>query len=223
MTRFSPLHPFPLHPAIAMMHGGTLNLPCGTVVSARIGTVNRNELWDTGADKGHFARSTPPFARGADLSGNRYVVHRNPLALSRPQRPAGSSHLWEETIPAPRFRRGDWYARRENTVRGRKDARAQCTLGSRLHDLCRLQSDDYQSSGGSATNVFNCARLYQIRPIGGKCTARTSRPTQPRPSPFGIPAAKGDTHTPPQNDSGISIISDVPYTRRYMSRSERPR
>lgn len=143
------------------MHGGTLNLPCGTVVSARIGTVNRNELWDTGADKGHFARSTPPFARGADLSGNRYVVHRNPLALSRPQRPAGSSRLWEETIPAPRFRRGDWYAQRENTVRGRKDTRAQCAPGSRLHDLRRLQSDDYQSSGGSATNVFNCAKVHQ--------------------------------------------------------------
>ena len=144
-----------------MMHGGTLNLPCGTVVSARIGTVNRNELWDTGADKGHFARSTPPFARGADLSGNRYVIHRNPLALSRPQRPAGSSLLWEETIPAPRFRRGDWYARRENPVRGRKDTRAHAPPGSRLHDLCRLQSDDYQSSGGSATNVFNCAKVHQ--------------------------------------------------------------
>lgn len=142
-----------------MMHGGTLNLPCGTVVSARIGTVNRNELWDTGADKGHFARSTPPFARGADLSGNRYVIHRNPLALSRPQRPAGSSRLWEETIPAPRFRRGDWYARRENTVRGRKDTRAHAPP-AHVSTTCADSNQMITSLPADQRQTFSTARNY---------------------------------------------------------------
>ena len=46
-------------------------------------------------------------------------------------------------------------------MRGRKDTRAHAPPGSRLHDLRRLQLDDYQSSGGSATNVFNCAKVHQ--------------------------------------------------------------
>ena len=69
--------------------------------------------------------------------------------------------IFHLNIPAPRFRRGDWHAQRENPVRGRKDTRAHAPPGSRLHDLCRLQSDDYPSSGGSATNVFNCAKVHQ--------------------------------------------------------------
>ena len=152
------------------MHGGTLNLPCGTVVSARIGTVNRNELWDTGADKGHFARSTPPFARGADLSGNRYVIHRNPLALSRPQRPAGSSLLWEETIPAPRFRRGDWYARRENPVRGRKDTRAHAPP-AHVSTTCADSNQMITSLPADQRQTFSTAR---------KCIRTSTRWQLPR-------------------------------------------
>lgn len=44
---------------------------------------------------------------------------------------------------------------------GTKGHEGTCAPGSRLHDLRRLQSDDYQSSGGSATNVFNCAKVHQ--------------------------------------------------------------
>lgn len=44
---------------------------------------------------------------------------------------------------------------------GTKGHEGTCAPGSRLHDLRRLQSDDYQSSGGSATNVFNCAKVHR--------------------------------------------------------------
>lgn len=103
--------------------------------------------------------------------------------------------IFHYNIPALRFRRGDWYARRENTVWGRKGTRAHAPPGSRLHDLRRRfgMPITYHDTHAPTQNDSGISIIFQPRrrrqpPYTHDATCLAARGRDSRPAVY----ASGD-------------------------------